>query len=247
MRQQWLSLSGIDDSEAAIISAQARLLGILAASLQEEKAPRPKATENTPAEGVESEGNDLDGRGWRPKDRLPTGDYFLSKLRPVPGLNFLLFTSSLLACKVEEACSYFRLARSVSCACRSVPSRSSPSGACAGCFVRCASSHLMSRCIVLSLRAGGLIKSLCIPCMFFQPLLIFDVESALSVLAAASAAVTASSLLARRCAWTQALSVSCRVLPTTGRQGGRPRRPCRALSTGVARLPRGLIALLAVL
>lgn len=63
-------------------------------------------------------------------------------------------------------------------------SRSSPRGARAGCFVRCDSSHLMSLCVGLPARAGGLVSLLCIFCVFFRLLLICDVELALSLLLA---------------------------------------------------------------
>lgn len=62
-----------------------------------------------------------------------------------------------------------------------------PSDARAGCFVRCSASYGMSRCICCS--------ALC--ACSFQLLLIYNVESASSVLAAASMAVGARCLLAR--------------------------------------------------
>jgi hypothetical protein len=55
----------------------------------------------------------------------------------------------------------------------------------------------MSRCNGLSARAGELITLQCTLCVFVQLLLVYDVESALSVLTAALAAVGVCCLLAR--------------------------------------------------
>jgi hypothetical protein len=87
---------------------------------------------------------------------LPPGKC-LPQLRHLPGLSFLLSTSFPLAHEVKEARFHFLLTHSVCCACHVVSGWSSPSGACAGCFVRCDSSHVMSSCIGLSARACGLI------------------------------------------------------------------------------------------
>jgi len=94
-------------------------------------------------------------------------------------------------------------------------------------FLRYDSSHVMSLCTGLLARAGELIALLCVLCVFFGLLVIFDVESAL---AAASAAVGSCCLLA--CGRRRLCHVASRGFPTVGRRGGRPRRPCRALSMG---------------
>lgn len=59
------------------------------------------------------------------------------------------------------------------------------------------SAQIMGRCFGLPAKAGGLVALLCILYVFSQLLLIFDVESAFSLLAAGSAAVGACCLLAR--------------------------------------------------
>lgn len=122
--------------------------------------------------------------------------------RHLPGLSSLLCASFLLTCELEEARVHILLTRSVCYACRVVRSWSSPSDARAGHFVRCDSSHVMSQCIGIPARAGGLIALLCILCVFFGLLLISDVESALSMLAA----VRACSL------WLRSARRLCRVV-----------------------------------
>jgi hypothetical protein len=100
---------------------------------------------------------------------LPTGKC-LPELRHLPGLSFLLSASFPLACEVQEARFHFLLTHSVCCACRVVSGWSSLSGARAGCFVRCDSYHVMSRCIGLSARACGLIALQCTLCVFVPTL-----------------------------------------------------------------------------
>lgn len=65
----------------------------------------------------------------------------------------------------------------------------------------------MSLCIALPARARGPIALLCILCVFSKLLLIFNVESALSVLATASVAVGACCLPGRG---ARRFVVSCR-------------------------------------
>ena len=101
---------------------------------------------------------------------------------------------------------------------------SSSSSSSAVYLVRCDSSQFMSLCIGLLARAGGLIALLCNCCIVLRLLLICDVESALSLLAAVV------SLLGCACDVRAGLVVSCRVFLTAGRRGGQPHRPCRALS-----------------
>jgi hypothetical protein len=154
----------------------------------------------------------------------------LPKLRHLPGLNFLLCISFPLACELEEACSHFALTRNVCCACRVVPSRSSSSCARGGYLVGCDSSRHMSLCNGLPARARGLTALLCMLCVFSRLLLIIDDEPAWSLLAAAWAAADGRVACSR--AMRAGSVVSCRVLLTAGRPGGRPRRPCRAFSMG---------------
>jgi len=87
----------------------------------------------------------------------------------------------------------------------SYSSWSSPSKARAVYLVRCDSSQFMSLCIGLLARAGGLIALLCNSCMVLRLLLICDVESALSLLAAVV------SLLGCACGVRACFVVSCRV------------------------------------
>jgi hypothetical protein len=94
----------------------------------------------------------------------------LPKLRHLPGLSFFLSASFPLACEVQEARFHFLPTRNVCCACRIIPGWSSPSGARTGCFVRCDSSHDMSRCFGLSVQASALIALQCTWCLFVPTL-----------------------------------------------------------------------------
>ena len=87
----------------------------------------------------------------------------------------------------------------------SYSSWSSLSNARAVYLVRCDSSQFMSLCIGLLARAGGLIELLCNSCIVLRLLLICDVESALSLLAAVV------SLLGCACGVRACFVVSCRV------------------------------------
>jgi hypothetical protein len=100
---------------------------------------------------------------------LPPGNR-LPELRHSPGLSFLLSASFPLAYEVQEARFHFLLTHSVCYACRVVSGWSSPSGARAGCFVRCDSCHVMSWCIGLSARACGLMALQCTLCVFVPTL-----------------------------------------------------------------------------
>jgi hypothetical protein len=100
---------------------------------------------------------------------LPPGKC-LPELRHLPRLSFLLSASFLLAYEVQEARFHFLLTHSVCCACRAVSGWSSPSGARAGCSVRCDSCHVVSWCIGLFARACGLIALQCTLCAFVPTL-----------------------------------------------------------------------------
>jgi len=107
----------------------------------------------------------------------------------------------------------------------------------------------MSLCIGLPARAGRLVALIFILCVFFRLLLICDVESALSMLAAAAGSYYLQARRARRpcrvvhnfpdgwSAWWAATSTMSTMSGFVGGWGS---------SSGdwVARLPRGLIALL---
>lgn len=79
----------------------------------------------------------------------------LPKLRHLPRLRLLLCASLPIACEEAGAWHRFLLTRTVCCPCRVVPSWPSPSGARAGCLVRCDSSRVMSRCFGLPHELAG--------------------------------------------------------------------------------------------
>lgn len=76
----------------------------------------------------------------------------------------------------------------------------------------------------LPAKAGEPLALLSVACVLSRLLLILNINS---VLAIASAAM---GLLPAGMRWVQAFSCRVSVVPMAGRRGGRPRRPCRALS-----------------
>jgi hypothetical protein len=159
----------------------------------------------------------------------------LPKLRHLPGLSFFLSASFPLACEVQEARFHFLPTRSVCCACRVIPGWSSPSGARTGCFVRCDSSHDMSRCFGLSVQAGALIALQCTWCLFVPTLA--HLRFRVGVVGVGSRGGGGRDVLpaGAQCAVRAGFIVSCSVLSTAGRRGGRSRRPFGALSMGRVR------------
>jgi hypothetical protein len=103
----------------------------------------------------------------------------------------------------------------------------------------------MSLCIGLPARAGRLVALISISCLFFRLLLICDVESALSMLAAAGSCCLQARRARRPChvvqsfldGWTARWAATSTLSGVVDGWGS-------SSDDWVARLPRGLIALL---
>ena len=102
-------------------------------------------------------------------------------------------------------------------------------------LVRCDSSHDMSRCFGLSVQAGALIALQCTWCLFVPTLA--HLRCRVGVVGVGGRGRGGRDVLpaGAQCAVRAGFIVSCSVLPTAGRRGGRSRRLCRALSMGRVR------------
>ena len=102
-------------------------------------------------------------------------------------------------------------------------------------LVRCDSSHDMSRCFGLSVQAGAHIALQCTWCLFVPTLA--HLRCRVGVVGVGGRGRGGRDVLpaGAQCAVRAGFIVSCSVLPTAGRRGGRSRRRCRALSMGRVR------------